>query len=86
MEKCKYIMSEVMEAVDIANANDLYANKDAISEVLHFIVYTLQTQAKIAQEEMDYEEKLSHNWSDYSVAKGIRDFSIGMLNALGFDN
>lgn len=80
--KCKYNIKEVIESLDFAND---YENKDAVKEVLCFIVEELTTQAKVSQAEMDYEERISHNWTDYAHAKALRDFCLSLLCDLGVE-
>lgn len=78
--KYKYNINELIESLDFTKD---YANIDAMKEVLCFIVETLTTQIKISQNEMDYEERLSHNWNDYESAKAVRDFCQSFLCDLG---
>ena len=78
--KCRYNINELIESLDYTKA---YVNKDAMKEMLCFVVDTLTTQVKISQNEMDYEERLSHNWNDYEAAKAVRNFCQSFLSELG---
>lgn len=78
--KCRYNINELIESLDYTND---YANRDAMKEMLCFIVDTLTTQVEISQNEMDYEERLYHNWSDYEAAKAVRNFCQWFLSELG---
>jgi hypothetical protein len=80
--KCKYNIKELIESLDFTKD---YVNNYAMKETLNFIVDTLTTQVKISQNEMDYEERLSHNWNDYEVAKAVRNFCQSFLNDLGVE-
>lgn len=80
--KCRYNIKEVIESL---NSTKDYANKDAMEEMLNFIVDTLTTQVKVSQNEMIYEEKFSHNWNDYEAAKAVRNFCQSFLNDLGVE-
>ena len=80
--KCKYNIKELIESLDFTKD---YVNNDAMKETLNFIVDTLTTQVKISQNEMDYEERFSHNWNDYEAAKAVRNFCQSFLNDLGVE-
>ena len=78
--KFKYNIEDIIESLKFANH---YENRDAVKETLCFIVDTLKTQVKISQNEMNYEERLSHNWSDYEAARAVRNFCQSLLYDLG---
>lgn len=78
--KCRYNINELIESLDFAKD---YANRDAMKETLCFMVDYLKTQIEISQNEMSYEERFSHNWSDYESAKAVRDFCQSLLCDLG---
>ena len=78
--KCRYNINELIESLDYTKD---YVNKDAMKEMLCFVVDTLTTQVKISQNEMDYEERLSHNWNDYEAAIAVRNFCQSFLSELG---
>lgn len=78
--KCRYNINELIESLDFTKD---YANRDAMKEILCFIVDYLKTQIEISQNEMNYEERLSHNWSDYESAKAVRNFCQSLLCDLG---
>jgi len=78
--KCRYNINELIESLDFTKD---YVNRDAMKETLCFIVDYLKTQIEISQNEMNYEERLSHNWSDYESAKAVRDFCQSFLCDLG---
>ena len=80
--KCRYNIKELIESLDFTKD---YVNKDAMKETLSFIVDTLTTQVKVSQNEMDYEERLSHNWNDYEAEKAVRNFFQSFLNDLGVE-
>lgn len=80
--KCRYDIKELIESLDFTKD---YANKDAMKETLCYIVDRLNTQVKISQNEMDYEERLSHNWNDYEAAKAVRNFCQSLLCDLGIN-
>lgn len=80
--KCRYNINEIIDSLNFAKD---YENKDAMKETLCFVIETLTTQAEISQEEMDYEERFSHNWEDYASAKGVRDFCQSFLCNLGIN-
>lgn len=80
--RCIYNINEVIESLDFSKD---YKNRDAVKEVLCFIVEALTTQVKISQNEMDYEERLSHNWNDYESAKAVRNFCQSLLFNLGIN-
>jgi hypothetical protein len=69
------------------NVNNLIksGNIDDMKEALGFVVGTLTTQVEISQNEMNYEERFSHNWSDYGAAKAVRDFCKSFLCDLGIE-
>lgn len=69
------------------NVNNLIksGNIDGMKEALGFVVGTLTTQVEISQNEMNYEERFSHNWSDYEAAKAVRDFCKSFLCDLGIE-
>lgn len=77
--KCRYNINELIESLDFTD----YENADPLKETLCFVVKTLTTQAKISQDTMDYEERLSHNWNDYDSARAVRDFCQSFLRDLG---
>ena len=78
--KCKYNIAEVIGSLEFAKD---YDNRDAVKETLCFIVDALNTQIKVSQNEMDYEERFSHNWNDYEAAKAVRNFCQSLLCDLG---
>lgn len=80
--KCRYNIKELIESLDFTKD---YVNKDAMKETLCYIVDRLNTQVKISQNEMDYEERLSHNWNDYEAAKAVRNFCQSLLCDLGIN-
>lgn len=69
------------------NVNNLIksGNIDDMKEALRFVVGTLTTQVEISQNEMNYEERFSHNWNDYEAAKAVRDFCKSFLCDLGIE-
>ena len=75
----KYNINEIIESLNFTE----YENKDAVKETLCFVVDTLTEQIKNSQKEMDYEERISHNWNDYESAKSVRNFCQSFLNKLG---
>jgi hypothetical protein len=62
-----------------------YVNKDAMKETLCYIVEKLKLQVQISQNEMNYEERFSHNWGDYEAARAVRNFCQEFLNDLGIE-
>lgn len=80
--KCRYNIEELIESLDYTKD---YVNRDAMKEMLCFIVDTLNTQIKISQNEMNYEERLSHNWNDYEAARAVRNFCQLLLSELGIN-
>ena len=77
---CRYNIKEVIESLDFAKN---YGNREAVQETLQYIVDRLNMQIKISQNEMNYEERFSHNWSDYEAAKAVRNFCQELLRELG---
>lgn len=75
----KYDINEIIESLNFTE----YENKDAVKETLCFVVDTLTEQIKNSQKEMDYEERISHNWNNYESAKAVRNFCQSFLNKLG---
>ena len=79
---CKYNIKEVIKSLDYARD---YENRDAVQETLQYIVDRLNTQIEIFQNEMNYAERISHNWSDYEAARAVRNFCQEFLSELGIN-
>lgn len=80
--RCRYNINELIESLDYTKD---YANKDAMKETLYYIVDRLNTQIEISQNEMNYEERLSHNWNDYEAARAVKNFCQSLLSELGIN-
>lgn len=78
--KCRYEIMGLIESLDFTKD---YVNRDAMKETLCYIVERLKSQVEASQNEMNYEERLSHNWSDYEAAKAVRNFCQSLLYDLG---
>lgn len=80
--ECRYKITELIESLDFTKD---YVNRDAMKETLQYIVNKLNTQIEISQNEMNYEERLSHNWNDYEAARAVRNFCQEFLSELGIN-
>ena len=79
---CRYNIKEVIESLYCARD---YENRDAVQETLQYIVDRLNTQIEVSQNEMNYEERFSHNWNDYEAAKAVKNFCQEFLRELGIN-